>query len=107
MINAWETQIIGNVIGGNMSAGILMSGSQTMNNQMAANFIGTNCTDTVDLGNQGGGLWIEDEGTRRCQGRSGYYAPWATGANSSSGGSPSSSFLNPFRSLSPRGRARR
>lgn len=48
------------VISGNQSVGVLISGSASRGNSVQGSFIGTDVTGTVDLGNSGSGVFITD-----------------------------------------------
>lgn len=50
-----------NVIGGSNLSGINLTGSGTINNVIEGNFIGTNSSQTIDLGVAGTGVFIEDD----------------------------------------------
>ncbi len=52
-----------NVISGNNTGGILLSGAGAVNNRVEGNFIGTDFTGTADLGNTGRGVSIESAST--------------------------------------------
>ncbi|NIN66029.1 MAG: right-handed parallel beta-helix repeat-containing protein, partial [Anaerolineae bacterium] len=47
-----------NVISGNDGYGVLIAGSGTMSNTISGNYIGTDASGSVDLGNVGCGVWI-------------------------------------------------
>jgi parallel beta-helix repeat protein len=47
-----------NIISGNTSAGVLITGAGTDNNTVSGNYIGTNFDGTADLGNTGSGVLI-------------------------------------------------
>lgn len=51
----------GNVISGNTGSGVHIDNSGTDGNQVLGNFIGTDLGGTIDLGNQGSGVRIEDD----------------------------------------------
>ena len=53
----------GNVISGNQDDGIAISGAGTTGNLVASNWIGTNPTGTVALGNGGDGVYLSDAPT--------------------------------------------
>lgn len=50
----------GNVISANEAAGVLISGPETMRNQITGNFIGLDSTGTLDYGNHRSGIQIEN-----------------------------------------------
>jgi titin len=48
-----------NVISGNNQRGVVIEGSGTMSNTISGNYIGTDATGSVDLGNGWEGVWID------------------------------------------------
>ncbi len=69
-ISADGSNIVGNTIAGNLGAGIVITGSDTDNNTIQANFIGTNAAGFDNLGNGAGQDSIGD-GIRISGGASG------------------------------------
>ncbi|CAB1056387.1 Flagellar hook-length control protein FliK, partial [Olavius sp. associated proteobacterium Delta 1] len=68
IINAPQNEIIGNVIGGNLDAGVYISGSQSIDNALSGNFIGTNPAGSINLGNKGAGIWIDEDASNNILG---------------------------------------
>ena len=52
----------GNVISGNRNVGLFIDGVNALNNLVQGNFIGTDATGTVALGNSSEGVWIDGSG---------------------------------------------